>query len=189
MKTPLLATDNFDMIPLQEGDTEAYFKGILSDVDVAKYCAWSPYTDIKDAESLIKQEIEKQETDTYYGWGLFFDNIVDGVNTPVLFGHIELDIDLENKFGSVSFNIMKPYWRKGYASQALSKVVEYSFSTLGLDSLGAVHHVDNRVSGRVLENAGFSRMYSFHTPWKVGEDAIMLRYQMSKDVYFFQGRE
>jgi RimJ/RimL family protein N-acetyltransferase len=49
----------------------------------------------------------------------------------------------------------KPYWGKGYATEAGWRVVTFAFEELKAETLKAGWFHDNPVSGRVLEKLGF----------------------------------
>ncbi|MDX2145219.1 MAG: GNAT family N-acetyltransferase [Rhodospirillaceae bacterium] len=49
----------------------------------------------------------------------------------------------------------KPYWGRGYVSEAAAAVVEYAFGWLNHPALVAGYHIDNPASGRVLAKLGF----------------------------------
>ena len=48
-----------------------------------------------------------------------------------------------------------PYWGKGYATEALHAVIDYTFTDLGHAALQAGARVTNPASRRVLEKCGF----------------------------------
>lgn len=48
----------------------------------------------------------------------------------------------------------RPYWRKGYATEAARALIEYGFSVLGLHRVYAMHFSWNTASGRVMEKCG-----------------------------------
>lgn len=50
--------------------------------------------------------------------------------------------------------IGKPFWNRGYASEAARAVVRYGFETCGLHRIFAMHFSRNPASGHVLRNAG-----------------------------------
>jgi RimJ/RimL family protein N-acetyltransferase len=50
--------------------------------------------------------------------------------------------------------IAKPFWGRGYATEAGAALVEIA-RTLGFRQLEAAHFIDNPASGRVLEKLGF----------------------------------
>lgn len=47
-----------------------------------------------------------------------------------------------------------PHWGKGYATEALHRVIRYAFNYLGLPRIGARHFPHNPASGRVMLKAG-----------------------------------
>ena len=49
----------------------------------------------------------------------------------------------------------KPYWGKGYATEAGRRVVTFAFEELNAEKLKAGWYYDNPKSGRVLEKLGF----------------------------------
>lgn len=49
----------------------------------------------------------------------------------------------------------KPYWGKGYATEAVQAVIDYCFRNLGYDYLTVAHFLWNDRSRRVIEKAGF----------------------------------
>jgi RimJ/RimL family protein N-acetyltransferase len=50
----------------------------------------------------------------------------------------------------------RPFWGRGYGSEAASAAAHYAFAELGCQKLIAGHYTDNPASGRVLEKAGFA---------------------------------
>ena len=61
--------------------------------------------------------------------------------------------------GSVEMGywIARPFWGRGYATEACSALVEIA-RTLGLRSLEGSHFIDNPASARVLEKLGFESL-------------------------------
>ena len=51
--------------------------------------------------------------------------------------------------------IGKPYWGRGYATEAARRVVKFAFDELGAGALTARWIFDNPASGHVLEKIGF----------------------------------
>jgi len=49
------------------------------------------------------------------------------------------------------------YWGKGFATEALGRVIEYAFAELGASALFAGHHPSNVASGKSLLKLGFER--------------------------------
>ncbi len=65
-----------------------------------------------------------------------------------------LDIDQPSQRAEIGYWIGKPYWRKGYGTEAAKAIVKYGFETLGLNRINGRHFVRNPASGRILEKIG-----------------------------------
>jgi RimJ/RimL family protein N-acetyltransferase len=51
--------------------------------------------------------------------------------------------------------IARPYWGRGYATEAGRAVIDHARHSLRLPRLSAGHFIDNPASGRVLAKLGF----------------------------------
>ena len=71
-----------------------------------------------------------------------------------LIGVIGLGLEQEHERAELGYWIGKPYWNKGYATEAATAVVAYSFEVLKLNRIYAYHFKRNPASGRVLEKVG-----------------------------------
>ena len=57
----------------------------------------------------------------------------------------------------IGYELHPSYWRKGYTSEAVKAIIDYSFSTLGLFRIGAVTYPDNKASILLLRKFGFKK--------------------------------
>lgn len=75
-----------------------------------------------------------------------------------LIGSVGFDFDLDRsqKAAEIIYWIGKPYWGKGYATEAARAVVGYGFGRLYLRRIYARYLVRNPASGRVLEKIGMT---------------------------------
>lgn len=87
--------------------------------------------------------------------GTFFGFVM--VEDGQVVGHIGLKhVDHERAEAEVGYWVGKPYWGRGYASEAVRLVATFAFEELGLRRLYAHVLAHNPASGRVLEKAGFA---------------------------------
>ena len=63
--------------------------------------------------------------------------------------------DYDGSHVELGYSIGKPYWRRGYATEAAGPVADYA-AGLGRGPVVARHFADNPASGRVLEKIGFT---------------------------------
>lgn len=90
-----------------------------------------------------------------------------------LIGGVRLQIDEHHARGELGFWVGKPYWGRGYATEAVRAVIEYAFSVLRLHRVYAIHFSRNPASGRVMEKCGMVHegRYREHVrKWGVYED-------------------
>jgi RimJ/RimL family protein N-acetyltransferase len=124
---------------------------LAGEFDVAKgtLCMPHPYEEGMAEEFITAQEsaIAKGEV---FNLGIFLRE------PEVLIGGIGLEVRKEHGTAELGYWIGKPYWGKGYCTEAVAAVVEFGFTVLGLRRIFAEHFADNPASGCVLEKLGFS---------------------------------
>lgn len=77
--------------------------------------------------------------------------------TAALIGAIGLILRPEHSRAELGYWIGRPFWGRGYATEAAGAMLRYGFETLGLHRLYACHFARNPASGRVLEKVGMQR--------------------------------
>ncbi len=73
----------------------------------------------------------------------------------VLVGCIGVEPDAATREAEFGYWIGRPYWGAGYATEALSALVDHVFATADVDRARAAAMPDNRASIRVQEKVGF----------------------------------
>ncbi|MDE0399558.1 MAG: GNAT family N-acetyltransferase [Candidatus Poribacteria bacterium] len=63
-------------------------------------------------------------------------------------------LDRKHEKGELGYWLGKPYWNRGYATEAARAVVAYGFEVLKLNRIYAYYYTRNPASGRVLEKIG-----------------------------------
>ena len=73
-------------------------------------------------------------------------------------GLIAMNLGKKNyQTAEVWFKIHKDFWKQGYTTEALMKLLDFGFNQLQLHRIEAGCAVDNIASGRVLEKVGMTR--------------------------------
>ena len=72
-------------------------------------------------------------------------------NRKQLIGMIGLEFAEEHCRAEIAFWIGKPYWNRGYITEAAEAVLRYGFETLRLNRIWAAHFGGNPASGRVMK--------------------------------------
>lgn len=71
-----------------------------------------------------------------------------------LCGAIGLGLVPENQLAELGYWIGKPFWGKGYCTEAAAALLQFGFKDLGLNRIQATHYSDNPASGRVMQKIG-----------------------------------
>lgn len=71
-----------------------------------------------------------------------------------LIGAIGLTLDRQFDKAELGYWIGKPFWNRGYATEAAKAVIEYGFVDLRLNRISAGHLARNPASGRVMAKSG-----------------------------------
>lgn len=153
MTMPRLETRRLLLRPPEYSDAPA-IAAWLSDYDVAKNLAniTHPFSEA-DARTYVTAAHAKRA----FGEGFAFA-ILD-LESAVLLGCCRLTLaDGRYKMG---YWLGKPYWNRGYASEAAKRLVCFAFHDLKADSLWASWFADNPASGRILEKLGFRPVESY----------------------------
>jgi RimJ/RimL family protein N-acetyltransferase len=77
--------------------------------------------------------------------------------TGDFYGAVGLTLHLEHDRAELGYWVGRPFWGRGYATEAAAAVLTWGFATLGLHRIHARHFVRNPASGRVLLKLGMRR--------------------------------
>ena len=108
------------------------------------------FTDIGKVYKYI--EILKLE----YEAGKYRTLAIADKETDTLIGLLTLDTDRIFPRAELSYWINMQHRNKGYATEAVSAIIDYGFNNLNLNRIQAMHFSGNDASGRVLIKAGMT---------------------------------
>jgi [ribosomal protein S5]-alanine N-acetyltransferase len=69
-------------------------------------------------------------------------------------GAVALTLRLEHRRAELGYWIGRPFWNRGYATEAVRAVLAFGFEQLDLNRIHASHFTRNPASGRVMMKAG-----------------------------------
>lgn len=145
---PTLETSRLVLRAFRMTDVEAV-RLLADDVDVARNTLNIPHPyEREDAEAWIAShpdQLQRGEAATY------------AVTAPAeggVVGAVGLIVEAEHERGELGYWIGRPYWGRGYATEAAAAVVRWGFRSLGLHRIHASHFPRNPASGRVLRKIG-----------------------------------
>ncbi|MBC8048036.1 MAG: GNAT family N-acetyltransferase [Fimbriimonadaceae bacterium] len=148
---PIVETERLILRQLQADDAGAIYS-LRSDERVNEFIDRPKTTTILQAEKFI----DKINTAINNNESLYWAIILKEKN--VLIGTICLwNISKENYTAEIGYELNPHYQGKGYMQEALSKVIEFGFSIMQLQTIEAYTHAQNNRSAKLLEKNNFKR--------------------------------
>ena len=126
-------------------DAGPLYRRMGTEPEMYRYSGWNPYATLEMAQETVKRFIDSYTDDHFYSWVLDVDDVVIGTIGAYDYkdGRIE-----------VGFSIVPAWQGRGYATDALKKVLEYLTQNEGIPCVTAWCAAENTGSKRVLEKAG-----------------------------------
>jgi [ribosomal protein S5]-alanine N-acetyltransferase len=144
----ILETERLILRPLVEKDAKEMFNNWASDDEVSKYVRWSTHKNIEETREYLRQEEKDCKNKDHYNWGIVLKE------SGILIGAIGAILDEDGRY-ETGYNISKKYWRNGYTTEALKRIIEYLSKDVGIKKFRCIHAVLNPASGAVMKKAGF----------------------------------
>jgi ribosomal-protein-alanine N-acetyltransferase len=132
------------------GDAEAFFEYYTDPLVAQHILATNPKTLLE-----ASNEVQYCHNLFHKKQGIYWT--IARKSDDKMIGAIGLYINLNHLRGELCYDLSRNYWRKGIMKAALSKVIDFSFSKIGLNRLEALTIESNVASIGVLEKLGFHR--------------------------------
>ena len=148
---PRLETQRLVLRQINPDDLQDLF-AYASDPEVTRHLRWGPHRTQAETEAYLDQVLQEYQTGLDGPWGMEYKD------TGKLIGSIHLmDVTAQHRKAEIGFVLSRAYWNRGLATEALRRVLAYSFETVGLNRLEGLCLVENHAARRVLEKAGMVR--------------------------------
>ena len=148
MKT--LETDRLILRSLNQADAEK-IEELAGDYDVAKTTLNIPHPYPKgSAKSFIEHSLQVVEKGELYTYAIVKKK------TERLIGIIHINLTPAHERGELGYWIGKPYWGKGYGTEAARAIISFGFETLDLNKIHATAMTSNPGSWRIMEKLGMA---------------------------------
>lgn len=147
-KTIELETKNLELRKIKIDDYKDIYSCWTSDYEVSKYVTWSPHKSAEDTKKLVNYWVNDYNNDNSFRW------LVTTKDKNEIIGMIDaISINMQYMTVEVGYCYGSKYWGKGYATEALKKVIDY-LHEVGFVVVYAQHFVSNIASGKVMKKAG-----------------------------------
>lgn len=123
-----------------------------SDPEVTRYLRWGPHQNISITEKYVDEVLQQYSQGEDGPW------LIEHKDNHRVVGHIHLmEIESQHQKAQVGFVLSKSYWNKGIMTETLRRVLEYSFTHLGLNRMEGWCITQNRAGARVMEKCGMRK--------------------------------
>ncbi len=147
--TQILSTDRLVLRRIEISDAEKMYANWASDSSVTKFLTWLPHENVEATKKVITSWVEEYEKKDFYQWVIILKDIGEPIGTISVVGKDE-SVNMLH----IGYCIGSKWWRRGYASEALSAVIDFLFDEVGAERIESTHDVNNPSSGRVMEKCG-----------------------------------
>lgn len=145
----MIKTDRLILRKWKETDAESLFE-YASDPDVGPIAGWSPHKSVEESLEIIKNVFNGAEC---YAVCEKENEKAIGAIELMLNGHTDMtERDDECELG---YWLGKPFWGKGYMTEAVNAILRHGFIDLGMNTIWCGYYDGNQKSKRVQEKAGF----------------------------------
>ncbi|MDQ7793849.1 MAG: GNAT family N-acetyltransferase [bacterium] len=144
----IFETERLNLRPPAMEDAHVIFSRYAQDAEVTRYLLWRPHTDIAETRAFLKKCLDAWASAEEFTWVIQ----LSGLSEPI--GMVAARP--RGHRAEVGYVLARPYWGKGYMTEALSQVVDSLLSFSGLSRVWAVCNVENPASARVMEKAGMT---------------------------------
>ncbi len=143
----------------------AALAAMRADPDVASFQSWENFTPAEAGEFLAWVTARNPGDP---GW---FQFALEHRETAAFIGDCGLRImESDNRLAQIGYTIARAHWNAGFATEAVTALLAYAFSTFALHRIAASVDPRNAASCRVLEKAGFHKEGHFaESEWFKGE--------------------
>jgi ribosomal-protein-alanine N-acetyltransferase len=144
----VLCTSRLLLRPIAVTDARDNF-AYGSDPQVTRYVTWPTHRTIDDALDFVNRRVRAYETGPVLHWA-----ITEGEGRPMI-GCIGIDAISDQHFsGELGYVLARPFWKRGYMTEAARTVIDATFRFTPLNRVEAWCLVANLASARVMEKSG-----------------------------------
>ena len=168
---PLLETERLILRKLTVDDVNDYFD-FASDAEVTKFLRWGPHPNKEYTTEYIQGVLNEYINGKDGPWGL--EHKID----KKIIGIIHLmELDTVNQKAQIGFVLTRSYWNNGHATETLNRVLEYCFTNLMLNKIGAFCISENTAAIRVMEKVGMQQEGLLSQDFSISKDDYYTRHQ------------
>ncbi len=148
---PTLETARLELREIKQEDAKNIFD-CFSNQEVTRYYGQEPLVNKEQAQQFVEFFEKNYKEKRGIRWGIQIKG------TTTLIGTIGFNAwSPKHKRAEIGYELHPDHWRKGYATEVVSKVISYGFTELELTRIGAIVFIENKASNELLLKLGFEK--------------------------------
>ena len=130
-------------------DVPVIFEAYAQDPEVTRYLVWKPHKNVQETEQFITAYLQLWQMGRDFAYAI---TLKENDKLIGMFGLHPMKFNLE-----VGYGLARPFWKKGYMTEALRTMIEWAFTQPEVFRVQATCDIENIASARVMEKAGMTR--------------------------------
>ena len=149
--TRTIETERLILRRARAEDAQAMFENWASDPDVTKFLTWPTYTSPDTAHSILQLWTGNYENPDFYQWMIDLKELGQPIGSISV---VEQNDRVEK--AEIGYCIGRPWWNRGITTEALTAVIGFLFTEVGMNRVEARHDPNNPGSGAVMRKCGMT---------------------------------
>lgn len=177
--TQIIDTERLKLRPFRHSDNADMLAYWVSDPKIQSLYSEPTYTTEEAVSELIEKYIRSYETPDYYRWA-----VIEKAS-DICIGQIAIFlVDNKNHFCEIEYALGSKFHRRGYATEAVKAILDFSFNRVNFHKVQVCHKEGNIASQGVIRKCNFTyegtlRDYFFMD----GKYVSRLYYSMLREEY------
>lgn len=132
-------------------DAQPMFRNWASDPEVTKYLTWPTYEKVDTAYQILDLWVSEYAKPDFYQWMIVPKELGEPIGSISVVRRNDRVEEAE-----IGYCIGRQWWHRGIVTEALSAVIEYLFTEVGMNRVAARHDPNNPHSGGVMKKCGMT---------------------------------
>ena len=141
-----IETERLTLRKPRRDDVPAIFSAYAQDLEVTRYMTWRPHKNVGETYRIVELMLKLWEGGEAYSYVITLKNLDSAIGM--------IAMHLEGFKVSIGYVLARPYWDKGYTTEAALAVTNWLLKQPDIYRVFATCDVENPASARVMEKVG-----------------------------------
>lgn len=148
--TKRIETERLTLRPFRMEDADDMYLNWANDDEVTKFLTWPTHGSVEVSREVLRDWTSHYDEKNYYQWAI----VLKGERETVIGSIAAVHLNDRIRMAHIGYCIGRNWWHQGLMSEALSAVIRFFFTEVGVNRIEARHDIDNANSGKVMKKCG-----------------------------------